>query len=101
MLRGLLVRVRPTDQITIPPWPRRNLQTERQTAWIKPARNHDRRNPDHVHPTCRAVWTFAELAILRHGFIRRRHLRRGIYIAVQVQTVQRRNVNLERLPTRT
>src|ERR1700683_3310329 len=44
--------------------------------------------------------TFAEFPVLRHGLVRRWHLGRRVDVSVQMQTVERCVVHIERLLSR-
>src|SRR5690242_19083533 len=95
MMSGLLVGISPAEQVAISPWARRQFQTKWQAPWIKPAGHHYGRNSNHVHPARGAVRPPAEPAVLRHGFVGRRHLCGGVDIAVEMQPVQRTDVHLQ------
>ena len=55
---------------------------------MEPAGNDNRGDADHVYPKGEAVRTTTYLAVLGHRFIGRRHLRRGVNQAIQVQTIE-------------
>ena len=85
---GLLVGVGPTEQVAVSPRPGCDFQAERQTIGVESAGHHYRGHADHVDPSSIAVRTSADLAVLRHGLVGRRHLRRRIDEAVKMQTIQ-------------
>ncbi len=85
----------PSEQIAVVPGAGGDLEPEGKSAGIKAGGHDDRGHADHVHPPGIAVRAGAELAVLRHGLVGRRHLDGGIDVAVEMQAVEGAFVNGE------
>src|SRR3954470_9503527 len=83
--RRLLVGIRPSQQIPVRPRASGEFQPKWQSIWIEAAGDHDSWNSQHVDPSSVAMRAIAKRSILWHGFVRWRHLYRGINKSIQVQ----------------
>src|SRR6185437_16712171 len=88
VMRRLLPGIRVTEHIAIPERSSGKLHPERESARIETAYHDHRGYPQHVDPTGGRVRPFAELAVLGHGFINRRHLNGRIHISIQVEAIE-------------
>src|SRR6202012_1291291 len=87
MMRMLFIVIGPADHVAVVPLACADLDAKRQAVVIEAGGETDRWNAQHVHPGGIAMRSSADLAILRHGFVDRRHLGGRIYEAVEVQAV--------------
>ena len=69
VVRRLLVRICPSEQIAVVPLAGGNFHPERQSDGIEPTDNDHCRDADGIHPTRLAVRSAAQSSILRHGLI--------------------------------
>jgi hypothetical protein len=85
---GLLVGVGPAEQVAVVPAAGGEFKTEGQAAGIEASDYDDSRDAEDVDPAGLAVRAATDFAVLRHGFIGRRHLGGGVDVAVQVVVIQ-------------